>query len=685
MDTIFVNMYLIDKSIESLRRRIVTVSPISEVSAMNIPTEKHVESNDVANLVARLLWRALDADDIATYSRLACEQIVAAIDAQQAAIVEAHHGTWRTLGEAGQSTRWPETLVAESLDKMAVQRDAPWVVLPLQHAIGSDRVLVLRFDSTADADDEALLATMASALAGAIRSVRSRRQGGQRIERLEAILEIAATWNRTREMEPLLVRIAEAATSLLGADRASIFLWDKPNRVLVGRPALGMKDNELRIPDDTGVVGRVVQTGQSRRIDRERGQDEIDHDVDEQTGYQTETVLCVPLRRTDGKILGAFEVLNKRDGDFENEDEEALLDLAAHAAIALENTRERQQLVESRSQISQEASRNVQLIGDSPPIQALRSTIQRVADTELAVLITGENGTGKEVVARSIHYLSQRRDQPFVAVNCAAIAETLLESELFGHERGAFTDARESRPGKFELAAGGTLFLDEIGDLSPGGQAKLLRVLEEKIVTRVGGSTPIHTDARVVAATNQDLAEMVRAKRFREDLFYRLNVVCLELPPLRDRGDDVLVLAEHFLEQFCLDARRPTLKLTAAAKRRLVDHTWNGNVRELRNLMERIAYLATDDEIDAGDLDFVFAPQQDSSSAVRAGLTLNEATEQFQSDYIRRAITDADGNMSKAAKRLGLHRSNLYRKMRGLGMEASRAPDEDDEPSSSAD
>ena len=174
----------------------------------------------------------------------------------------------------------------------------------------------------------------------------------------------------------------------------------------------------------------------------------------------------------------------------------------------------------------------MQLIGRSPAIEALRSTIRRVATTELAILILGENGTGKEVVSQSIHYLSPRREQPFIAVNCAAITETLLESELFGHEKGAFTDAHEARQGKFELAAGGTLFLDEIGDLSLSGQGKLLRVLEEKVVVRVGGSKPIHTDARVIAATNQNLAEMVRQRRFRQDLYFRLNVVTLELPPL---------------------------------------------------------------------------------------------------------------------------------------------------------
>ncbi len=219
----------------------------------------------------------------------------------------------------------------------------------------------------------------------------------------------------------------------------------------------------------------------------------------------------------------------------------------------------------------------MQLVGSCPAIVALKSTIRRVSNTDLAVLLLGENGTGKEVVSQAIHYLSQRRNKPFVAVNCAALAETLLESELFGHEKGAFTDAHDLRQGKFELAAGGTLFLDEIGDLSRGGQAKLLRVLEEKIVVRVGGSKPIPVDVRVIAATNQNLTEMVRQKKFREDLFFRLNVVSLELPPLRDRGADVILLAEHFLNDFSKHARRKPPKLTANARKRLEQHQWPGN------------------------------------------------------------------------------------------------------------
>jgi Nif-specific regulatory protein len=311
----------------------------------------------------------------------------------------------------------------------------------------------------------------------------------------------------------------------------------------------------------------------------------------------------------------------------------------------------------------------VELIGQCPPIAALRSTIAKIAPTDLAVLILGENGTGKDVVSRMIHVHSRRRNEPFVAVNCAAITETLLESELFGHEKGAFTDARETRQGKFELASGGTLLLDEIGDMSPAGQAKLLRVLEEKVVVRVGGSTPIHTDARVIAATNQNLAELVRLKRFREDLYFRLNVVTLDMPPLRQRGDDVLLLAEHFLETFSRRARRKLPKFTAAAKKRLLSHSWPGNIRELRNLMERVVYLSSEEKIDADELSFILSPGGKSNAAIDDNLPLADATWKFQTQYIERHIASARGNMTDAAERLGLHRSNLYRKMRQLGME----------------
>jgi Nif-specific regulatory protein len=379
------------------------------------------------------------------------------------------------------------------------------------------------------------------------------------------------------------------------------------------------------------------------------------------------------MQTRTGERFGVFELINKLSGAFTQDDQEALIELAAHAAVALENIQDRQKLLATNRQIAEQAAEGVRLIGECPAIQSLRSIIRRVAETDLAVLIGGENGTGKEVVAQSIHYLSRRLGQPFIALNCAAIPETLAESELFGHEKGAFTDARETRLGKFELASGGTLFLDEIGDLSLNCQAKLLRVLEEKVMVRVGGSASIPTDARVLAATNQKLAEMVQQKRFREDLYFRLNVVTLDLPPLRQRGGDILILAEHFLNEFCRRARRKPPELTPAARKRLAEHPWPGNVRELRNLMERLAYLAIGDCIEAEDLAFILSPRGQASLIDDLGQNLSDATSRFQTEYIRRTVEQLGGNMSRAAERLGLHRSNLYRKMRQLGMDVSDA------------
>ena len=580
-------------------------------------------------------------------------------------VARSDKGEWILESFTGSKLGLPTDLLAEALDRGGITESGVWLagVIP-QHA---DYLLIGHFAQPPSADVAGAFELQIGEVALAQSLVEERARDRSRIERLQAILDIAAQWNRTLKMEELLQTMAETSTRLLNAERASIFLWDRAQKTLVGRPALGVEGGTLRIADTTGIVGQVIHSGRPARVDRHE-QDEIDRRVDQQLGFHTRTLLCVPLVGGQGKMLGAFELINKRDGEFTDADEEALIELAGHAAIALENTHEHEQLVKVRDHATDEGEQGSQLIGNCSAIEALRSTIQRVSNTDLAVLILGENGTGKEVVSKRVHYLSARRNEPFIAVNCAALTETLLESELFGHEKGAFTDAHETRPGKFELASGGTLFLDEIGDMSLSGQAKLLRVLEEKVVVRVGGSLPIHTDARVIAATNQQLAELVRGKKFREDLYFRLNVVTLELPPLRDRGDDILMLAEHFLSEFCLKARRRAPEFTAAARKRLMMHNWPGNVRELRNLMERIAYLSQGDKVDIDELAFILSPSGDDSSMFSLELPLPEATKRFQVEYIKKHLERARGSMSEAAERLGLHRSNLYRKMKQLGM-----------------
>ncbi|MFO0905460.1 MAG: sigma-54-dependent Fis family transcriptional regulator [Pirellulales bacterium] len=600
-------------------------------------------------------------------------RIADALDVDFAAVVRAVDGQWETLARAPRTRPLPHDLLAEALDAGAMRVLGKWTALPLDPHGDSSSLLVV-------AADRPLEPRTAAALAATLHAAESQGRlhasAQRRAERLEALLEITAQWNRTQGLDELLKQMAEAACRLLNAQRASIFLWDERTHELVGRPALGVAGGELRVPDDQGVVGRVLKTGQPVRAGEDDRAKAINRRVDEKLGFRTRNLLGVPLIGAGGRRFGVFEVLNRKRGDFTLDDETALVEFARHAAVAIEHSRQFDRLVEARTQLVEEVAGGVRLIGECKAIQQLRKTIARVAQTDLSVLVLGENGTGKEVVSRLVHYGSARRTEPLVAVNCAALPESLLESELFGHERGAFTDAREARAGKFELASRGTLFLDEIGDMSLGGQAKLLRVLEDKLVTRVGGSVSRATDTRVIAATNQDLVELVRGKRFREDLYFRLNVVSLLLPPLRERGDDVLLLAHEFLADFSRKARRDPPALSASAERVLREHPWPGNVRELRNAMERLAFLGPEDRVDGDALAAHLSPLTRPLAADSTGLAaciqshepLADATLEFQRQYIRQQIDACGGNMTKAAARLGLDRPNLYRKLKQLGL-----------------
>ncbi len=651
----------------------ILVSPFPTKPEAGLPEEieRWVEGGTLLLLSLRLTALAATGSRPEDFWTKALWILERELQVEQSRLMVWQHGAWQAFpdGAGGQ----PESdLLAEVLDEERPQQRGAWWAVPLLPPGGENRVLALRGTPRPPSGKgvREFLLELGAGLQCVAGFAETALRRTERITRLATLLELSRKWNQTSEMEPLLVAVAEAATKLLDADRATIFLWDRESHTLVGRPALGVTGNELRIPDETGIVGQVIHTREPRRADREEASQEIDRSVDEAVGYETQSVLCVPMFAADGELYGAFQVLNQRSGRFDDEDEVALAEIAQQAAVVLQNTEQRERLARANQQWSEASASGVRLIGDSPAIRSLQSTLERVAQTDLAVLVLGENGTGKEVVSRAIHLQSPRRDAPFVAVNCAAIADTLLESELFGHEKGAFTDAHQARAGKFELAADGTLFLDEIGDMSPGGQAKLLRVLEEKVVVRVGGSNPIHTDTRVIAATNQNLAELVREKKFREDLFFRLNVVTLQLPPLRERGDDVLVLAEYFLNDFCRKARRETLEISTAAQQRLRDHRWPGNVRELRNLMEQLAFLLPQGPIKAEDLNFIatLSRSQEDTPGVELGLPLTDATLRFQTEYIERTVTESGGNMTEVARRLGLHRSNLYRKMRQLGM-----------------
>lgn len=360
--------------------------------------------------------------------------------------------------------------------------------------------------------------------------------------------------------------------------------------------------------------------------------------------------------------LGAFDFIEKP------------LSLEKTVLVVRNALRQRQLEAENRA-LRAHVDRRFVMVGDSYAMAQLREQIAMAAPTNGRVLIHGENGTGKELVARAIHALSRRRTGPFVEVNCAAIPEELIESELFGHVRGAFTGAVSDRRGKFELADGGTLFLDEVGDMSLRTQAKVLRVLEEQVVEPVGGTNPIRVDVRVVAATNKDLVEEIRAGRFREDLYFRLNVIPIFVPPLRQRRDDIPRLAEHFMAEFAREYGRRPKQLDASALAALQHYAWPGNVRELRNVIERLMIMVPGDLITARDLGFLTAvpPSADGGAADEAPLVpLHEARERFEREYILRALALEQGNISRTAERLGVERSNLYRKMRAYGILPAR-------------
>lgn len=323
-----------------------------------------------------------------------------------------------------------------------------------------------------------------------------------------------------------------------------------------------------------------------------------------------------------------------------------------------------------RVKTMQQAKFDEVLIGDSEPMQKLREQIATAAPTQGRVLVTGENGSGKEIVARMLHRQSLRADEPFVDVNCAAIPEELIESELFGHRKGAFTGATEDKKGKFELADGGSLFLDEIGDMSLKTQAKVLRVLQEQQLQRVGGQSVIRVDVRVIAATNKDLGKEIETGGFREDLFFRLNVIPIHVPPLRDRGGDVIQLAHHFLYRFASEMGRQPKVLSKHAAADLQSHQWPGNVRELRNLMERLTILVPGPTIERKDLEL--ERQDRLASVLDTNLPLREAREKFEREYILRKLKDLGGNVSRTAEALGVERSNLYRKLNAYGIQVER-------------
>jgi two-component system nitrogen regulation response regulator NtrX len=332
--------------------------------------------------------------------------------------------------------------------------------------------------------------------------------------------------------------------------------------------------------------------------------------------------------------------------------------------LAVRNAVRQQKLEEENTELRDRVERDYQIVGEAPAMKELRGQIDLAAPTKATVLIQGESGTGKELVAREIHRRSSRANGPFVQVNCAAIPEELIESELFGHEKGSFTGAVRKQTGKFVAADGGTIFLDEIGDMSLRTQAKVLRVLQEGEVEPVGAATVVKVDVRVIAATNKDLTEEIRAGRFREDLFYRLNVIPIRTPPLRERKEDLPLLAQHFAKGFSQEYNKHEKKFTPAALKALQDASWRGNVRELRNMIERLVIMVPSDTIDIGDLpaEFFRAATEIIASAMRLS-TLQEFKDEAEKAFIVAKLREHGWNVSKTAEAIDTPRSNLYKKI----------------------
>jgi two-component system nitrogen regulation response regulator NtrX len=442
-------------------------------------------------------------------------------------------------------------------------------------------------------------------------------------------------------------------------------------------------------------------------VDDERGIRETLRGVLEDEGFEVETVVsgddclkavettqysCILLDIWLGQGIDGLETLKKLR---ENGNDSAVVMISGHGNIetavnatklgafdfiekplslektilTIGNAIKQRDLERVNAHLTEELSHEYAMIGESVGMRALRKQISIVAPTDGRVLISGESGTGKELVARAIHTQSKRKNAPFIEINSAAIPEELVESELFGHIKGAFSGAIKSKKGKFEIADSGTLFLDEIGDMSPRVQAKMLRVLEEQRFEPVGSNKLIKTDVRVISATNKPLSDLIENGDFRADLFYRLNVIPFQIPPLRERLEDVLLLVEHFNQKFSLDYGKKPKTFAPEAIEALQNYSWLGNVRELRNTIERVVIMHEKQRVKAEDLP-EFNPKDEPPASTFRFPSFKEATDAYQREFILHKLAESDGNVAKAAESMGVDRSHLYRRMKNLGIQA---------------
>lgn len=486
---------------------------------------------------------------------------------------------------------------------------------------------------------------------------------------IDRLREISHWVSSVLDLDQLLELIIDTATKMMQAKASSLLLLDPRTKKLYFKVAIGERREEVRkyeISLGQGIAGTVAQKGEALLIPDVTKDPRWYKQISDSIGFQTRSIACVPMKVAD-ETIGVVEIIDKEDGSaIGDEDMKTLRVFAELASLAISNARKINQVQKENQDLKEEMWRKHQIIGESGALKKVISDALKVANSKTSTMILGESGTGKELLARLIHHVGPRKEKPLIILNCAALPETLLEAELFGYEKGAFTGALTRKIGKFELADEGTLFLDEIGEMSQGMQAKLLGVLQEGVFYRVGGNTAIGVDVRIVCATNRDIQKEVAEGRFREDLFYRLNVVQIHMPALRERREDIALLSDYFLNIFKQERGLKDLSVSKEAMDKILEYDWPGNVRELRNAIERAVVMGNGRELQVEDLPI--PTERTTGPTLEVGITLKEAEDRFKKEFITANLKYHNGNRSKAAKTMGIQRTYLSRLISKYGL-----------------